>query len=75
LVSQHTQAVATDDKGMIQAVGCLRATLHQMLAAYQRAFGDYQRIEQQVSDSVAQLTQGLAEGTARPPQQGRMRAV
>jgi hypothetical protein len=75
LVSQHTQAVATDGQGMIQAVECLQATLEQMLTAYQRAFGDYRQIEQQINDSVAQLTQGLAQNTARPPQQGRMRAV
>jgi hypothetical protein len=64
-----------DGQGIIHAVESLRATLVQMAAAYQNAFGNYQQIEQHINDSMSQLTQGLTQNTARPPQQGRMRAV
>jgi hypothetical protein len=73
-VSAFTRSVATDQQGVVPGVESLRATLAQMEQAYEKAFGNYQAVEQQINDSMNGPTQGLAQGNT-PPYHGGPRAV
>jgi hypothetical protein len=74
-MSSFTRNVALDQQGIVQGVASLQATLLQMERAYQQAFGNYRDIEQQISDSMGRLTQGLVDNSTPPPRHGRVRAV
>jgi hypothetical protein len=73
--SNFTHGVANDHQGIVQGVLSLKATLNQMLDAYQKAVANYHAVEQQVTDSVNQLGQAVHNGTLPPPSHGRIRAV
>jgi hypothetical protein len=73
--STFTHGVANDHQGIVQGVLSLKATLNQMLDAYQKAVANYHAIEQQVTDSVNQLSQAVHNGTLPPPRHGRIQAV
>jgi hypothetical protein len=55
-ISGFTQQVATDDSGIVVAVHRLRATINQMMSAYQKASTNYQETEQMIADMLKSQT-------------------
>jgi hypothetical protein len=58
-ISKFTQAVATDEQGILPAVLALRATFVQMRQAYQKASTNYQETDQMLADIMKQQTAGM----------------
>jgi hypothetical protein len=71
-VATFTQKVASDPKGIAKAVSDLQGTIAQMKQAYQKALGNYQAIDQQVSDTVNKLAAEVNQVNSPAPQRGRI---
>jgi hypothetical protein len=65
-ISKFTQAVATDERGMLHALDGLTRTLEQMMAAYEKASANYQETEELVTKMLnAQSTELPPSGFAK----------
>jgi hypothetical protein len=74
IVSNFTQGVANDGRGIVLAVQGLQETISQMRDAYQQAVANYQAIELHVADSVSKFALEVQQQNAPAPQHSRVRA-